>query len=353
MTRHEIALQKLHEGTVIPANPLALDENRQFDEHRQRAVVRYYLDAGVGGLAVAVHTTQFEIRDPKYNLLESVLRVAKEEAASFEEKTGKTVVMVAGACGPKEQAISEAELAKSLGYDAVLLSPGGLSKFSEDELVERTKAVAEIIPVIGFYLQPSVGGRIFSYNYWERICAIPGVVAIKAAPFNRYCTFDVLRAAALSPRADEIALYTGNDDSIVIDLVSNYKFTVDGKTYEKRFVGGLLGHWSVWTKTAVDMFAKLKEIRERDTIPAEVIKLANEVTDTNAVFFDAANGFKGCIAGLHEVLRRQGLFKGIWCLNPEETMSEGQSEEIDRVYRMYPHLSDDEFVKANLDKWLK
>lgn len=353
MTRHEIALKILHEGTVIPANPLALDENRQFDEQRQRAVVRYYLDAGVGGLAVAVHTTQFEIREPKYNLLERVLKVAKEEASSFEELTGKTIVMVAGACGPKEQAVSEAKLAKSLGYDAVLLSPGGLSKFSEDELVERTAAVAEVMPVIGFYLQPSVGGRMFSYNYWERICAIPGVVAIKAAPFNRYCTLDVVRAAALSPRADEIALYTGNDDNIVIDLISNYKFTVDGKTYEKRFIGGLLGHWSVWTKTAVDMFNKLKQIRERDTIPAEVIKLANEVTDTNAVFFDTANGFKGCIAGLHEVLRRQGLFKGIWCLNPEETMSEGQSEEIDRVYRMYPHLSDDEFVKANLDKWLK
>jgi len=353
MTRHELALKKLHEGTVIPANPLALDENRKFDEKRQRALVRYYLDAGVGGLAVAVHTTQFEIREPKYNLLEPVLKVAVDEARAFEAANNETVVMIAGACGPKEQAVREAELAKSLGYDAVLLSPGGLNALSEDEMIERTEAVAKIMPVIGFYLQPSVGGRIFSYNYWERICAIDNVVAIKAAPFNRYCTLDVVRAAALSKRSDEIALYTGNDDNIVIDLVSNYRFEVDGKVYEKRFIGGLLGHWSVWTKKAVELYNKCKALHGCETIPADVLKLANEVTDTNAVFFDFANGFKGCIAGLHEVLRRQGLMKGIWCLNPDETLSPGQSEEIDRIYKMYPHLSDDDFVKANLDKWLK
>lgn len=353
MTRHEIALKKLHEGTVIPANPLALDENRNFDEKRQRALVRYYLDAGVGGLAVAVHTTQFEIRDPKYNLFERVLRVAAEEARAFEAKTGDTVVMVAGACGPKEQAVREAELAKQIGYDAVLLSPGGLNALSEDEMIERTEAVAAVLPVIGFYLQPSVGGRVFTYNYWERLCAIDNVVAVKAAPFNRYCTLDVVRAAALSKRSDEIALYTGNDDNIVIDLTTNYRFEVDGKVYEKSFIGGLLGHWSVWTKKAVELFEKCKQYRGCDTLPAEILKLANEVTDTNAAFFDTANGFKGCIAGLHEVLRRQGLMKGIWCLNPDETMSKGQKEEIDRVYRMYPHLNDDEFVRANLDKWLK
>ena len=353
MTRHELALKKLHEGTVIPANPLALDENRQFDEKRQRAVVRYYLDAGVGGLAVAVHTTQFEIRDPKYNLLEPVLRLAKEEADRFERENGETIVMVAGACGPKEQAVKEAELAKSLGYDAVLLSPGGLNHLSEDEMIERAEAVAAVMPVIGFYLQTAVGGRHFTYEFWQRMCAIKNVVAIKAAPFNRYYTFDVVRAAALSERADEIALYTGNDDNIVIDLTTNYKFTVDGKTYEKGFVGGLLGHWSVWTKSAVDLFNKCKALRGKDTIPAEILKLANEVTDTNAVFFDTANDFKGCIAGLHEVLRRQGIFKGTWCLNPEETMSKGQAEELDRIYAMYPHLADDDFVKANLDKWLK
>lgn len=352
MTRHEIALEKLHEGTVIPANPLALDENRRFDEKRQRAIVRYYLDAGVGGLAVAVHTTQFEIRDPKHNLLERVLRVAKEEAEKFEERTGKVIVMVGGVCGPKEQAVKEAELAKSLGYDAVLLSPGGLNHLSEDEMIERTEAVAKVMPVIGFYLQTAVGGRVFSYDYWHRLCAIEGVVAIKAAPFNRYYTYDVVRAAALSERSDKIALYTGNDDNIVLDLVSKYRFTKDGKVYEKGFVGGLLGHWSVWTKSAVELFERCREVRGTDAVPYDLIKLAGEVTDTNAVFFDTANGFAGCIAGLHYVLCHQGLFRGLWCLNPDETMSPGQKEEIERVYKAYPHLNDDEFVKANLERWL-
>ncbi len=352
MNRHELALKKLHEGTVIPANPLALDENRKFDEKRQRAVCRYYLDSGVGGLAVAVHTTQFEIRDPEYNLLEPVLRVAKDEAAKYEEATGEVIVMVAGACGPKEQAVKEALLAKSLGYDAVLLSPGGLNHLSEGELIERTRAVAEVMPVIGFYLQTAVGGRHFTYDYWTKIAEIPGVVAIKAAPFNRYYTYDVVRAVAMSSRRDEITLYTGNDDNIVLDLITTYRFEIEGKTYEKGFIGGLLGHWSVWTKKAVELFEKCKAVREMSEIPAEILTLAAEVTDTNAVFFDTANDFKGCIAGLHEVLRRQGIFKGTWCLNPDEKMSQGQAEEIDRIYKAYPHLNDDEFIKANLDRWL-
>ena len=352
MTRHETALKILHEGTVIPATPLALDENRHFDLKHQRALVRYYLDCGVGGLAVGVHTTQFEIRDPKHNLFETVLRSEIREVRAYEARTGKTIVMVAGACGPTEQAVKEAELAKALGYDAVLLSPGGLSDKTEDYMIERTKAVAAIMPVIGFYLQPSVGGRVFTYEYWERLCAIENVVAIKAAPFNRYYTLDVVRAAALSERSEQITLYTGNDDNIVIDLVSEYRFDVDGKTYKKRFEGGLLGHWSVWTKTAVQIFEKCKALHGCDTLPADILRLANEVTDTNAAFFDTANGFKGCIAGLHEVLRRQGLLNGIWCLNPKETMSEGQKEEIDRIYRLYPHLSDDAFIKEHLDEWL-
>ena len=352
MNRTEMALAKLKAGTVIPANPLALDDDGAFDERRQRAVVRYYLDAGVGGLAVAVHTTQFEIREPKHNLFERVLRVAKEEASRFEEKSGEVVVMVAGACGPTEQAVREATLARELGYDAVLLSPGGLNHLSEDEMVERTRAVAAVIPVIGFYLQTAVGGRAFSYNYWERIADIDNVVAIKAAPFNRYYTLDVVRAVALSRRRNEITLYTGNDDNIVLDLTSSYKFTVDGVTYEKRFEGGLLGHWSVWTKRAVELFERLKALRDKEQIPSDVLTLANEVTDTNAVLFDTANGFAGCIAGLHEVLKRQGLFTSTRCLNPDEKMSPGQKEEIDRIYAMYPHLNDDEFVKANLEKWL-
>lgn len=353
MTRHEKALKRLHEGTVIPANPLALDENREFDEQRQRAVTRYYLEAGAGGVAVGVHTTQFEIRDPKHNLLTRVLSVAKEEADKFEKRTGETVVTVAGVCGGTAQAVAEAGLAKQLGYDAVLLSPGGLGTLTEDEMIERTEAVAKVMPVIGFYLQPAVGGRAFTYHYWERICAIPNVVAIKAAPFNRYLTLDVVRAAALSKRSNEIALYTGNDDNIVLDLVSKYKFEQDGVIYEKSFVGGLLGHWSVWTKRAVEIFERCREVKSLDRIPDDILVLANEVTDTNAAFFDTANGFKGCIAGLHEVLRRQGLFKGTWCLDPGEAMSEGQLEQIDRVYKAYPHLNDDAFIKENLSRWIE
>ena len=353
MNRHEKALEILHNGTVIPANPLALDKDRKYNEKRQRAITRYYLDAGSGGVAVAVHTTQFEIRQPEYNLFETVIATVSDEIDKYEKENDKVVVKVCGVCGKTEQAVSEALLAKKYGYDAVLLSPGGLNDFDEDYMVERTEAVARVMPVIGFYLQTAVGGRYFTYNYWQRICAIDNVVAIKSAPFNRYATLDLVRAAAMSERCDKIALYTGNDDNIVSDLVTGYKFTVDGKTYYKRFVGGLLGHWSVWTKKAVEMFEKLKECAESRQVPYEVLELANEVTDTNAVFFDAANGFAGCIAGLHEVLRRQGLFEGTWCLNHDEKMSDGQKEEIDRVYKMYPHLSDDDFVKANLDKWLK
>ena len=353
MNRHEKALEILHNGTVIPANPLALDKDRKYNEKRQRAITRYYLDAGSGGVAVAVHTTQFEIRQPQYNLFETVIATVSDEIDKYEKENDKVVVKVCGVCGKTEQAVSEALLAKKYGYDAVLLSPGGLNDFDEDYMVERTEAVARVMPVIGFYLQTAVGGRYFTYNYWQRICAIENVVAIKSAPFNRYATLDLVRAAAMSERCDKIALYTGNDDNIVTDLVTGYKFTVDGKTYYKRFVGGLLGHWSVWTKKAVEMFEKLKECAESRQVPYEVLELANEVTDTNAVFFDAANNFAGCIAGLHEVLRRQGLFEGIWCLNPDEKMSDGQNEEIDRVYKMYPHLNDDDFVKANLDKWIK
>ena len=282
-----------------------------------------------------------------------MLTIAKEEADAFEKRSGKTVVTVAGVCGKTEQALAEAALAKDLGYDAVLLSPGGLNALSEDEMVARTEAVAKIMPVIGFYLQPAVGGRVFTYRYWERICAIPNVVAIKAAPFNRYLTLDVVRAAALSERSDEIALYTGNDDNIVLDLIAKYKFVKDGESYEKSFVGGLLGHWSVWTKRAVEIFERCKKAKALDRVPDDIFVLANEVTDTNAAFFDTANGFKGCIAGLHEVLRRQGLFRGTWCLNPDEKMSEGQLEEIERVYKAYPHLNDDAFVKDNLALFMK
>ncbi|NLA84138.1 MAG: dihydrodipicolinate synthase family protein, partial [Clostridiales bacterium] len=265
---------------------------------------------------------------------------------------GRSIFLIAGACGPVEQAVAEAELAKNLGYHAVLLSPGGLSHLSEEDLVYRTEQVAKVLPVIGFYLQTSVGGRIFTYDYWQKVCSIENLIGIKCASFDRYTTLDVVRAAALSPRSKEISLYTGNDDNIIIDLLTKYEFEHQGRKYEKAFVGGLLGHWAVWTYKVVEIFRQIKKSAGKPSIPAEILTLAAQVTDANSAFFDTANNFKGCIAGVHEVLRRQGLMEGIWCINENETLSPDQAEEIDRVYRMYPHLNDDEFVRENLDKWL-
>ena len=354
MDRHTKALEILHAGTVIPATPLALDENRCFDENGQRLLMRYYLNSGVGGIATAVHTTQFEIRLPKYNLYDRILNIVKEEIDAYEEKTGKVVVRVAGVCGKTEQAVSEAEKAKGLGYDAVLLSPGGLNEMSEDYMIERTKAVAAVMPVIGFYLQERVGGRAFSYDYWTKLCEVENVVAIKAAPFNRYQTLDVVRAASMSSRCDKIALYTGNDDNIVVDLLTNYEFTrEDGTKVVNGFKGGLLGHWTLWSENVVKMFRVLMQAKNQDKIDASLLTLAAQVTDCNAAFFDPANKFAGCIPGVHEVLRRQGLMKGTWCLNPDEVLSDGQAEEITRIHDAYPHLNDDDFVKENIDSWRK
>ena len=351
MDRKLKALEILKAGTVIPATPLALDENRNFDEYSQRLLMKYYLNCGVGGIATAVHSTQFEIRDKEVNLFERILKLVSDEIADYENKTGKVIVRVAGVCGKTEQAVAEAELAKKYGYDAVLLSPGGLNSLTEDELVARTEAVAKVMPVIGFYLQTAVGGRHFSYEYWQKICEIPNVVAIKAAPFNRYMSLDVARAAALSNRSNEITLYTGNDDNIVVDLLTTYKFCVDGKHYEKGFEGGLLGHWSVWTKRAVELFELCKKQKANNCISAEILSLANEVTDSNAVLFDGAHNFAGCIPGLHYVLKKQGLMKTLNCINPNEVLSDGQAEEIERIYAMYPHLVDDDFVKENIENW--
>lgn len=348
--RHKKALEVLKRGTVIPATVLALDKNRQFDNERQRMIIRYYLEAGAGGIATAVHTTQFEIRKPEINLYETVLSTVIDEIGSFEKETGKAIVAVAGVCGDTKQAVKEAETAKSFGYDAVLLSPGGLSELSEEELIERTRAVAKVMPVILFYLQTAVGGRKFSYSYWEKSCEIDGVMAIKCASFNRYSTLDVVRAAALSTRSGEIALYTGNDDNIVIDLATKYKFRKNGITYTKGFVGGLLGHWSVFTKSAVDM---LNKIKSGEITGDDLLTLAAAVTDVNSALFDTANNFAGCIAGVHEILRRQGLLDGVWLLNPDETLSKGQPEEIDRVYSMYPELNDDAFVSEFIEKYKK
>ncbi len=342
MDRHIEALKVLKAGTVIPATPLALTEDRKFDEESQRLITRYYLEAGAGGIATAVHSTQFEIRLPEFNLFETVISAVSDEIDKYEKETGKAIVKVCGVCGKTEQAVSEAEIAKRLGFDAVLLSPGGLNDKDEDYLIERAKAVSKVMPVIGFYLQPSVGGRIFSYSFWEKFCEIDNVVAIKSAPFNRYLTIDVARACALSSRKDEITLYTGNDDNIIPDLITEYTFTKeDGTTVSKRFDGGLLGHWCVWTNAVVKLFERIK----KEGATPELLELGIQVTDANAVIFDFANNFAGCIPGIHEILHRQGLLKGIWCLNPDEVLSEGQAEEIDRIYKMYPHLNDDEFVK--------
>lgn len=343
--------EALHQGLVIPAHPLALNEERQLDERHQRALTRYYIASGAGGIAVGVHSTQFEIRDPKHDLFETVLRMAVEEVE--RANTERPFMKIAGVCGSTEQAMREADLARQMGYDAALLSMGGLSSMSEEELLGRTERVAAIMPIIGFYLQPTVGGRVLSFDFWRRFADIPNVVAIKLAPFNRYQTIDVVRAVCYSDRRDEIALYTGNDDNIVNDLLTTYRFDVRGKSVEKRIVGGLLGHWAVWTKKAVDLLEEIKKVRTRGEISGEWLTRNIQITDCNAAFFDTAHQFHGCIPGIHEVLRRQGLLKGTWCLNPNETLSDGQAEEIDRVYREYPDLHDDEFVAVHLQEWLE
>lgn len=337
----------LHEGTVVPAHPLALNQERKLDERRQRALTRYYMAAGAGGIAVGVHTTQFEIRDPKVQLLEPVLRLAMEEAAQAE--LGRPFIKVAGVVGPTEQALREAELAGKLGYDLALVSNGGLNDWPESQLLQRIEKIAQIIPVFGFYLQPAVGGRKLSYEFWREFAEIPGVCAVKTAPFNRYQTLDVVRAVCSSARRDEIAVYTGNDDNIVADLLTTYRFNINGEIVEKRIVGGLLGHWAVWTKKAVELFERIKELRlTNKMIPPELLSHGLAVTDANAAFFDPVHDFAGSIAGIHEVLRRQGLLEGRWCLNPEEDLSPGQLAEIDRVYTQYPFLNDDDFVQENL-----
>ena len=341
----------LHKGVVIPALPLALNKNRELDERRQHALMRYYLDAGAGGVAVGVHTTQFEIRLPEFNLYKPVLEIAREEFDHFEKKNIKPVIRIPGFIGNTKQAVAEAGLALQTGYHAVLLSMAAFSEASNNEILEHCRAVAEVVPVIGFYLQPAVGGRNLDVDFWREFARIENVIAIKMAPFNRYQTLDVVRGVAESGRAGQIALYTGNDDNILVDLLSEYRFEVDGKTIKKRIVGGLLGHWAVWTRKAVELLENV----QKNELPGnmqDVLALANQITDCNAAFFDVANDFDGCITGIHEVLRRQGLLEGIQTLNENETLSPGQKEEIDRSYAAYPHLNDDDFVKENLDKWL-
>jgi hypothetical protein len=343
----EEALKALRRGIVIPACPLALNAARKLDERRQRALVRYYAAAGAGGLAVGVHTTQFAIRDAKVGLFAPLLELVAEEL-----KRSTIVVRIGGICGSTEQAVHEAEMLNQFGYQAGLVSVGALKNPTEETLIEHCQRVAQVIPIIGFYLQPAAGGRLLSYTFWRRFAEIENVVAIKIAPFNRYQTIDVIRAVVESGRSD-IALYTGNDDNIVIDLITPFRFEMNGQQVERRIVGGLLGHWAVWTHKAVELFEECHCASQKEKIPTALLHRNVEVTDANAAFFDAENCFAGCIAGLHEVLRRQGLVEGIWCLDPNETLSRGQAEEIDRVYRAYPHLNDDTFVREHLDQWLR
>ena len=344
--------QALQRGLVIPACPLALNAGRKLDERRQRALLRYYVAAGAGGVAVGVHTTQFAIRDPGHGLFEPVLQLTTEELERADVGRREPLVRIGGICGDTPQATREAVLLRGLGYHAGLLSLAALKAAGDDQLIAHCRAVAEILPVVGFYLQPAVGGRVLPFAFWRRFVEIENVVAIKIAPFNRYQTLDVVRAVAEAGRED-IALYTGNDDTIVHDLLTPYRFHAGGRAVERRIVGGLLGHWAVWTQQAVELLHEChRTIEIASPIPVQLFRRAAEVTDCNAAFFDAANGFAGCIAGLHEVLRRQGLFEGIWCLNPNEGLSPGQRDEIDRVYAAYPHLNDDAFVAAHRDRWL-
>ncbi len=344
-------IDSLNKGVVIPALPLALNSKRKLDERRQRAVLRYYLDAGAGGIAVGVHTTQFAIRTPEVGLYGPLLDLATEEFNSFVARTKKPVIRIAGAIGKTEQALREAGLAKQKGFHAVLLSVAAFSTSSNNEIIEHCRKVADVIPVVGFYLQPAVGGRKLDADFWREFAKIENVIAIKMAPFNRYQTFDVVRGVAESGRASEIALYTGNDDNILVDLLSEYRIAVGNKVVKKRIVGGLLGHWAVWTHSAVKLLNDVHAGKYNSNMQ-DALALANMITDSNAAFFDSANNFAGCITGLHEVLRRQGIFEGLWTLDPNEVLSPGQKAEIDRVYAAYPSLNDDAYVAENLHKWL-
>ncbi|HSR75327.1 MAG TPA: dihydrodipicolinate synthase family protein [Xanthobacteraceae bacterium] len=340
-------LETLRRGVAIPAHPLALDASRKLDPVRQRALTRYYLDAGAGGLAVGVHTTQFAIRDA--GLYAPVLELAMRAATDW---TRRPQVMIAGLSGRTDQARNEAHVARDLGYHAGLLSLAAFQGASEDDLIAHATTVAADIPLVGFYLQPAVGGIVLPVSFWRRFAAIENVVAVKIAPFNRYRTLDVVRGVAEVGAADRVTLYTGNDDHIVLDLLTPFHVEAGGRLHTLRIKGGLLGHWSVWVKKAVELLDRIHTAVAADRVPADLLALDPQVTDANAAVFDAANNFHGVIAGCHEILRRQGLLAGIWCLDPNEGLGPGQQAAIDRVYAAYPHLTDDEFVRANRERWL-
>jgi hypothetical protein len=341
----------LRRGGVIPAHPLALDRAGRFDERRQRALTRYYLDAGSAGIALGVHTTQFAIRSPKVGLHRPVLTLGSETIRRWAP--GRPVVRIAGVVGPTRPAVREAELARSLGFHVALLSLGGRSTWSERRLLAHAGEVARVLPIMGFYLQPAVGGRLLSYRFWRGLAELDNLVAIKIAPFNRYQTLDVVRAVADAGRLGEVALYTGNDDAIVADLTTPLRLkSPNGRSITARFVGGLLGHWAFWTRRAVELMEQCRRLASTRSVPASILDRAGPTTDANAAVFDAAHGFRGCIPGINEILRRQGLLASRRCLDPAEELSPGQAREITRVTRAYPFLGDDEFVAERLDRWL-
>ena len=344
--------EHLRSGVVIPAHPLALTARRTLDEKRQRALTRYYVDSGAGGLAVGVHTTQFAIRDSRFGLYRPLLELAAETAsASLANMPTRAFVKIAGICGQTIQAVGEAQVAVALGYDVGLLSLADWQRESEEELLIHCREVADVIPLFGFYLQPAVGGRVLSYQFWREFAEIASVWAIKIAPFNRYQTFDVVRAVADAGR-DDIALYTGNDDNIVVDLLTPFPIVSRGASSLRWIDGGLLGQWACWTSRAVELLNRAKTLRNTQSFEQRMLTHAAALTDANGAIFDVAHGFQGCIPGIHDVLRRQGLLSGIWCLDPNERLSAGQAEEIDRVYRTYPELNDDAFVIEHLDRWM-
>lgn len=342
-------VRRLERGMVIPAHPLALDASRRLDERRQRALTRYYLAAGAGGLAVGVHTTQFEIHQPSVGLYRPVLELAAETS---RERATRKPVLIAGVIGRTRQAVREARLARDLGYHIALVSLAALPRAADAALIRHLRAVGEVLPVMGFYLQPAVGGRHLSYDFWRRALDLEQLVAIKVAPFDRYRTLDVVRAVADAGR-DDVALYTGNDDSLVLDLVARYRFP--GRSSPVRFAGGLLGQWAIWTSNALEVLKACRTASRKGSkgVPMSLMQLAAEMTDANGAIFDAAHRFEGVLPGIHEVLRRQGLLRGTWCLDPTTSLSRGQSAEIDRVSTAYPELNDDTFVRHHLDDWLR
>ncbi|MDF2465427.1 MAG: dihydrodipicolinate synthase family protein [Ramlibacter sp.] len=345
------SLAVLRRGSVIPAHLLALDDQRKLDARRQRAMTRYYLDAGAGGVAVGVHSTQFAIRD--VGLYQPVLELAMQTAREWEPIGGKRpLFMVAGLAGRTEQAVREAEVARGLGYHAALLSLAAMKGASEDELVAHCELVAQAMPLVGFYLQPAVGGIHLPATFWSRFARIDNVVAIKMAPFNRYRTLDVIRGVVAAKAEERVTLYTGNDDHIVLDLLAPFTFMRDGQAVTVRIKGGLLGHWSVWTKRAVELLDRIHAAVAANRGTPELLALDAQVTDCNSALFDVAHDFHGCIAGCHEVLRRQGLLQGTWCLDANEGLSRGQADELSRVQRDYPHLVDDGFVAQHRERWL-